>query len=334
MQAQQYLQLYVDSSLAMGYSPRTLDGRKRMLKHFFGWCEDRSITDPANVTRPMLERYRRYLYHLRQKSGKPLSLISQRHYLTAVKMFYQWMTRENHVLHNPASELILPRPHKRLPKAILSQDEVERVLKQTLLSEDAIRDRAMLETLYASGIRRAELTNLKLDDIDLEQHTLMVREGKGKKDRLLPISSRAAEWINRYLIDIRPNVVVEPDYGYLFLNHKGQALTPHQLSDRVRNYLERAGIKKPGACHLFRHTMATLMLENGADIRFIQAMLGHADISTTQIYTQVSIKKLKDVYERTHPTGLPLAMRDRHDDPPATDEGIYRALALEAEEEN
>ena len=214
MQAQQYLNIYVDACLAMGYSPRTLDGRKRMLSHFFSWCEERAIHDPANITRPMLERYRRYLYHLRLKSGKPLSLISQRHYLTAIKMFYQWMTRENHVLHNPASELPLPRPHKRLPKAILTAEEVERILKQTLLGEDGIRDRAMLETLYASGIRRAELTHLKLDDIDLDQHTLMVREGKGKKDRLLPISTRAAYWINRYLTEVRPNLVIEPDVWF------------------------------------------------------------------------------------------------------------------------
>lgn len=325
-----YLDRYIDASLAMGYSPGTMTGRRRMLQHFLTWCEERSITDPAQVSRPMLERYRRHLYHLRQKNGKPLSLISQRHYLTAVKMFYQWMTRENHVLHNPASELILPRPHKRLPKAILTNNEVERVLQQAVLSDHPLRDRAMLETLYASGIRRAELTHLKLDDIDLDQHTLMVREGKGKKDRLLPISDRAAHWIERYLTEARPTLIIEPDEGFLFLHHKGHALSPHQLSDRVRHFLERAGIKKPGACHLFRHTMATLMLENGADIRFIQAMLGHADISTTQIYTQVSIKKLKDVYERTHPTGLPAALSQTEHEPSEAD--LYAALAAEADD--
>src|SRR5690606_31844275 len=129
-----------------------------------------------------------------------------------------------------------------------------------------------------------------------------VREGKGKKDRLLPIGERACRWIDRYVSEVRPQLVVAGDDDQaLFLDNKGTRFTPGQLSDKVRNYLVAAGIDKPGACHLFRHTMATLMLENGADLRFIQAMLGHADISTTTIYTQVSIRALKEVYARTHP---------------------------------
>lgn len=328
------LNVYLDTCAALGYSAGTLKRHRRMLGRFFDWCEDRSITDPRRVTRPMLERYRRYLYHARNAQGRALSLTGQRQHLTAVKVFFQWLTRENYLMHNPASELKLPRPHKRLPRAILTGEEVERVLKQTELHGEAgLRDRAMLETLYATGIRRLELTQLKLDDVDFDQHTLMVRQGKGQKDRLLPIGPSAVHWIGRYLTEVRPNLVIEPDRQILFLHDRGIAYTPHQLSDRVRDYLSRAGIDKPGSCHLFRHTMATLMLDHGADLRFIQAMLGHADISTTQIYTQVSIQKLRDVYLRTHPANLKTEDRGQTTDRPA-EAALYQALEDEADAED
>lgn len=299
------IERFLEHSRVRGYSERTLDGQRSNLNCFINWCKERGIDEPNQVTRPILERYRRYLYHYRQANGKPLSLSTQRHRLTPIKLLFRWLTKENHLLHNPASELDLPRVHKRLPRAILTQQEVEQILNHTLLfGETGIRDRAIIETFYATGIRRMELGNLKLDDIELEQQTLMVREGKGKKDRLLPIGERACCWIDKYLLEIRHTLVIEPDQGTLFINNQGIPFTPHQLSELVKKYLLGAGISKTGACHLFRHTMATLMLENGADIRFIQAMLGHADISTTQIYTHVAIGKLKEVYTRTHPARM------------------------------
>jgi integrase/recombinase XerD len=184
----------------------------------------------------------------------------------------------------------------------LSADEVERILNQTLLhGELGIRDRAIIETLYSTGIRRAELANLKLYDIDTRNGTLMIREGKGKKDRMVPIGQRAGDWIDRYRDEVRPSLTVEPDAGYLFLHEYGEPFRGNRLTDLVKKYIQAAGVNKPGACHIFRHTMATLMLDNGADIRFIQAMLGHSDLSTTQIYTQVSIAKLKEIHALTHP---------------------------------
>ncbi len=146
-----------------------------------------------------------------------------------------------------------------------------------------------------------ECQNLALYDLDLEQGTVLIREGKGKKDRYIPIGERACAWIRKYLEDMRPALVLDPDDGYVFISDLGTPFRNNQLSDLVKKYLARAGIDKPGTCHLFRHAMATQMLENGADIRFIQAMLGHADLSNTQIYTQVSIKKLKAVHTLTHP---------------------------------
>jgi integrase/recombinase XerD len=132
----------------------------------------------------------------------------------------------------------------------------------------------------------------------------MIRLGKGKKDRMIPIGSRALAWIDKYVIEVRPALVREPDDGTLFLSNLNEAFTRNRLTQMVREYVDAASLGKRGACHLFRHTMATLMLENGADIRFIQQMLGHAELSTTQIYTQVSIRKLKEIHSLTHPARL------------------------------
>ncbi|MEK7244916.1 MAG: tyrosine-type recombinase/integrase, partial [Pseudomonadota bacterium] len=166
-----------------------------------------------------------------------------------------------------------------------------------------LRDRAMLETLYSTGVRRAELCALALYDIDLNRRALHVRGGKGNKDRMIPIGSRACAWVEKYLIESRPQLLVA-DHDTLFVTAHGEPLTHGFLTNRIKALLRYAGIEKTGGAHLFRHAMATHMLDNGADTRFIQAMLGHANLQTTQIYTQVSIEKLKQIHDATHPARL------------------------------
>jgi integrase/recombinase XerD len=185
---------------------------------------------------------------------------------------------------------------------VLSVSEVERVLNQVDPKAPlGLRDRAILETLYATGMRRMELLHLHCYDLDSERGTVLIRQGKGRKDRLLPIGARAIAWIEQYLDRERPLLVNEPDDGTLFLTHRGDALSGNRLSQLVAEYVAAAQLGKEGSCHLFRHTMATLMLEHGADIRFVQQMLGHAQLSTTEVYTQVSIRALQAVYAATHP---------------------------------
>ncbi len=308
-----YLKLFLDSSAASGLSPRTIELRERILKIFMHWCDERNLDKPQDITRPILERYRRYLYHYRKKDGDPISFATQQQRLVPIKAFFKWLTKENYILYNPASELELPKVHKRLPKHILTAQEVEQILNQTALHGDlGIRDRAIIETLYSTGIRRAELINLKLYDVDTQNGTLLVREGKGKKDRMLPLGERAGLWINHYIEEIRPELIIGTDDGTLFLHEFGEAFHKNRLTDLVKRYIESAGINKTGACHIFRHTMATLMLENGADIRFIQAMLGHSQLSTTEIYTQVSIKKLKEIHTLTHPARMKPELEPEH----------------------
>lgn len=209
------------------------------------------------------------------------------------------------MLYNPASELQLPRRPPRLPRAVLTQSEAEAVLREAdPTTTRGLRDRAILETLYSTGIRRMELIGLGVFDIDPASGVLWVRKGKGGRERVVPIGERACRWIDRYLLESRPQLALAPNDATLFLADSGRAFHPQFLSRVVRGYVDQSGVGKPGSCHLFRHTMATLMLEGGADIRFIQVMLGHASISTTEIYTRVSIRKLKAVYEQTHPARM------------------------------
>ena len=305
-----------------GYSEHTVKTRGLYLSYFAAWLAERGVTRPREVTKPILDRYQRYLYHYRKKDGAPLSFRSQHGRLVPVRALFRWLAKSNRLLYNPASELELPKLEQRLPRAVLSRAEAEKVLAAVFdepagspeprtagLEPLKLRDRAVLEIFYSTGIRRSELIKLKLYDMDAERGTLMVREGKGKKDRMVPLGERASAWVAKYLEEGRPALVVEPDDGTLFLTVEGTPFTPNRLTQMVREYVNASGVGRKGACHLFRHTMATLMLEGGADIRFIQQMLGHASLETTQIYTQVSIRKLKEIHAATHP-GARLARRE------------------------
>lgn len=287
------------------YSPKTIENREVCLRYFIQWCDERGLGQPQEITKPIIERYQRYLFLYRKKNGEPLSTRSQHVRVVPIRAWFKWLARQSHILYNPASDIEMPRLERRLPKHILNVEESERIINQPDTSKPTgIRDRAILETLYSTGIRRMELINLKLFDIDPDRGTVMVRQGKGRKDRMIPIGERALKWIEKYQSDVRPELSTPNDEGTLFLTHLSEAFTPNRLTQMVRDYIDAADIGKRGSCHLFRHTMATLMLENGADVRFIQAMLGHVSLETTQIYTQVSIRKLKDIHTATHPAKL------------------------------
>ncbi len=287
----------------LNYSETTVVQRDRYIQTFIRWAEERGLTRPAEITKPILERYQRHLFNYRQaKAEKPLSFRSQRMHLSILRGWFKWMARQNLILYNPASEIELPRTSKRLPRQILTHREAEQVLAVPDINDPTgLRDRAILETFYSTGIRRRELANLELYDLDRERRTLIIRQGKGRKDRVIPIGKRALRWVEKYMDEARPLLQVDHKEHALFLSSLGLPLEPDSLTEYVRRYIDESPVEKRGSCHLFRHSMATLMLDNGADIRFIQAMLGHADLSTTQIYTQVAIGKLQQVHDATHP---------------------------------
>ncbi|CAM5272185.1 Integrase/recombinase XerD OS=Sphingobium scionense OX=1404341 GN=GGQ90_004438 PE=4 SV=1 [Sphingobium scionense] len=319
------------------YSERTVENREDALRLFIGWAHERGLTRPQEISKPILERYQRHLFLYRKANGEPLSVRSQHVRTTPIRALFKWLARGNHILYNPASDLELPRMEKRLPRHVLNIREVETVLAMPdLATPIGIRDRAMLETFYSTGIRRMELIGLHLADIDADRGTLMVRQGKGRKDRMIPIGERALAWIGKYRDDVRHTFACGVDDGTLFLTTLGEAFVPNRMTQLVRDYVNAAAIGKSGSCHLFRHTMATLMLENGADIRFIQAMLGHAELSTTQIYTQVSIRMLKQIHSATHPGPPIAAARRQHDGGDGAGDGretLLAALDAEADDE-
>lgn len=299
-----WLLRYLEALKVKAYTEQTLWGQERYLRDFIAWCDVRGLSRPHEITKPIVESYQRFLFYYRKANGEPLSFVSQRGKLTPVRMYFRWLTRHNHILYNPAADLDLPRMPRRLPKHVLTESEVEAVMRQTDTSDLlGIRDRAVLEVLYSTGMRRMELAQLKVPDVDLERGTVMIQQGKGRKDRIVPIGERAIDWIGKYLAQVRLHLVCGRDDLTLFLTRTGEAFNMNWLSRTVAIYIDRANLGKRGSCHLFRHTMATLMLENGADIRFIQAILGHEELSTTQIYTQVAIRVLKDVHAATHPSG-------------------------------
>lgn len=297
---------YLDHLAVHNYAPHTVTNRRLALIAFLRWCQERDLYRPQDISRPILESYQRWMHHHRKANGNPLGFTTQRGRLVAIKDYFRWLCRQNLILHNPASELEMPRGEKKLPQGTLTATEIERILATPDITQPlGIRDRAILETLYSSAIRRIEVVRLQLGDLYVERRVLMVRQGKGKKDRVVPIGERALAWIGKYLADVRPEMLLDPREQALFLSGYGDsAMSADYLSRLVSQYVRAAGIPH-GSCHLFRHSCATLMLENGADIRFIQQMLGHANLSTTQIYTEVSIAQLQRIHAMTHPAEKP-----------------------------
>jgi integrase/recombinase XerD len=297
-QAEQYLEnLHVRN-----YTTSTIDGRRDALKVFLLWARERDLSDPNTITKPILESYQRHLWRWKKKNGKPLGISTQRSRLSTLKDFFAYLAKQNHILANPASELELPRQEKRLTQQALSLHEVKALLNvPDVLDPLGIRDRAMLELFYSTGIRRGELTNLEITDLNRERQTLQIRQGKGHKDRVVPVGNRALHWLERYLEQVRPRLMLESQERAFFITSYGEAFNPDVISRMVSKFIRQADIGKTGSCHILRHSCATHMLEGGADIRFIQQLLGHEKLETTAIYTQVSIEQLKAVHSKTHP---------------------------------
>lgn len=328
---------------AHAISPATLKQRQRALRRFILWAEDRGIARPSDVTLPILERYQHHLYVYRKSTGEPLAFASQYAELIPIRAFFKWLVRARLILHNPAADLVLPKITPHLSRYVLSIADIESILNAidaaTLLG---IRDRAMLELLYSSAVRRSELLHLRIYDVDTRRGSVFVKAGKGAKDRLVPLGERACAWVDKYLLDVRPELVSANGEETLFLTQHGDRFDDYTIGELVKRYIAKAGIAAKGACHLFRHACATHMLENGADTRYIQAMLGHASLESTQIYTQVALTKLKAVHAATHPARLERARSDAgaegRANPSPTDaiaqDALLAVLEAEGEEED
>jgi integrase/recombinase XerD len=296
-----WIRRYLEALAVQHRSTADQRTRRSRLALFNEWCSERSLLRPQAITHRHIERFQSYLFRYRKANGAPMALNGQRVALFTIEMFFRWLVRQGVVASNPAADLELPKRSLDLREP-LTLAEVEAVLALPDIAEPyGLRDRAVLELFYATGIRRAELVALHVSDIEPAHGTLHVRLGKGRKDRFVPVGERALAWLQKYQREARPQLLKDPSSRHLFLNCDGEALSNDALSWRVRHYFQQAGIEKRGACHLFRHTMATAMLDNGADIRHVQEMLGHSQIASTQRYTHVSIARLRAVHAATHP---------------------------------
>jgi integrase/recombinase XerD len=284
-------------------SPRTVEGFCSVVRAFVVWLEAHGVA-LGEVRTADLEAYQAFLQSVRLGDGRPYSVSTQCTYLAGLKNFFRFLFRHGYVIHDPAAALDLPRRDKRLPRVLLSPGEVKRTLAAIRENTpSALRDRALLETLYATGLRVSELTKLTPYDVDTEQRVLRVLLGKGRKDRHLPLTAAAVAAIEDYLVKGRPKLLGGSKAAYLFVGDHGGFLHRDIVNRILRRYVKRAGIQKHVTCHTFRHSLATHLLRGGADIRHIQVLLGHACLSTTQIYTQVEVSDLRRVVARAHPRG-------------------------------
>ncbi len=297
---------YLTDSLAKGKSRGTVTYRRVYLGQLLGWLEEHAITRARLVTPRVLSEYLAHLkaritdYHRERPS--PLSVKTLVAEASVLRSFFGWLTTRHVILFNPAEDLQLGDRTDPLPKAVLTEPEVRALLAAPGTDTLGLRDRAILETLYSTGLRRAELCGLDLYDLDLANELVRVRGGKGGRDRIVPIGSWALVAIHRYVRESRPELIARPKEPALFV----AAVTRRRLNVKTLNFLVRkhtqaAGIEKRVTPHVLRHTCATHLLQNGADLRHVQAILGHASIATTQIYTRVAVEDLAAVHRRHHP---------------------------------
>ncbi len=277
-----------------GLAKNTLESYERDLKGFLSYLQKEAVGGVEEIKRSHILGY---MAHLRSK-GLAASTVSRS--LASIRSFFHFLLKERYVQENPANDMESPKQEKKLPK-VLSMSEIDFLLNQPDESKTSgIRDKAMLELLYATGIRVTELIDLCLNDVNTESGYIRCL-GKGSKERIVPIGTLAIQKVKDYIGKGRPKMVKELNEQALFVNQHGHRLTRQGFWKILKKYGRQAGINKEITPHTLRHSFATHLLENGADLRSVQEMLGHADISTTQIYTQVSKRKLRDVYERSHP---------------------------------
>ncbi|NLZ53049.1 MAG: site-specific tyrosine recombinase XerD [Thermoanaerobacteraceae bacterium] len=281
-------------SVERGLAKNTIDAYNRDLKSYIYYLKSKKISNIDCTNRTIIVSY----LLLMQKEGKASSSISRA--CAAIKSFYQFLSRENIIKEDPTVDLDAPKLEHRLPK-VLTLQEVERLLLQPDMKNPlGIRDRSMLELLYATGMRVSELVSISIEDVNLEVGFLRCI-GKGSKERIIPVGSIALKYLKQYISIAREQLLNGKESKILFLNRQGKAMTRQGFWKIIKKYSEQAGIDKKITPHTLRHSFATHLLENGADLRAVQEMLGHSDISTTQIYTHLTRNKIKQVYDNTHP---------------------------------
>jgi len=292
------LALYVKDLKARGFTPRTCENARQRLRFFFEYLEATGVSRVGDLTAEDILGYQTHLQERRGPQGQRLGRATQLHDLVVVRSFCRFLLRRRLVLADPSQDLVLPRVPRRLPAIPTTREVLQFLRAIDTRTPRGVRDRAIFETLYSTGLRASELAALTPADVDLAEGLVRVRSGKGGKSRIVPLGKIAARWIGRYLAVRRASASHE---DALFLSTRGQPLRRDTLSDLVRHWAARSGLKKRITCHTFRHACATHMLRGRANLRHVQELLGHARLTSTQIYTHLDIQDLKRVHTRCHP---------------------------------
>ena len=281
-------------SVERGLAENTISAYRRDLNKYVDYLKQIHIGSVENTTRNEIISF------LTTQKDKNLSANTISRNLVAIKVFYRYLSRERYIKDDPTSVLESPKLWRRLPE-VLSIKEIERLLNKIDTSSwQGIRDRATLELTYATGMRVSEVVGLNLDDLNLDVGFVRCR-GKGGKERIVPLGREAAKWVNRYLKNVRPKLSKPDSRPFLFLIRGGKGMSRQTVWKMIVRYAIRAKIKKAISPHTLRHSFATHLLQGGADLRVIQEMLGHADISTTQTYTHIDKQRLKAIHHKYHP---------------------------------
>jgi len=307
MAYKELLTRYEDHLKVRNYSATTILRYTKDTKEFLRYLTDtEGIERIQDATKDILFKYQNKIFALKKiKDQTPLSLGSRAAKLEAVKSFFRFLSKKQEILYNPAAELELPKLRRDRLRDSLKENEAKKVLEAPSGQDPlSIRNRAILELFYSTGLRNSELRTLEIQDVDFERQELKIKHAKGyfgEKQRVVPVGKLATAYIEEYLLHARPKLLKGKSHPILFVTKSGKPLRIEDPADIVRRYAKTAGIKRRVYPHLFRHSFATHMLRRGADIRYVQEMLGHESLDTTKIYTKVEISDLKRVHHKTHP---------------------------------
>lgn len=286
-----------------GYSPGTKQAYATHLAKFFEYLEGKGVRDVRRVGKDLLRAYLLHLGEVRTKEGKPLGWGTVCVRVRSVKRFFEWLEATQQVLVNPAEAIQEPKRKTRLPKFVLSEEQVEKVMATFDMGKPSgLRSRAILEVFYSTGIRLGEMLALRVEDINLDEGLLRVNEGKGAKDRVVPLGKQAAVFLKSYLSEVRPKLVRKgADDGRLWMSLYGTPLSKESVGAMVQQAGRAAGIEKNVSPHTLRHTFATHMVKNGADVLLVSQLLGHSDLKVTQVYVRVAGIEVKKAHQEAHP---------------------------------
>ncbi len=293
--ARNQIDLFLDVLwMERGLGVNTLQAYRTDLYTFASWQNSRGISDLLQTTVADLHAY------LALQGQRSVRSTARR--LSSLRRLFQYLAREGRIAADPTLNIDAPRLGRALPKSLTEADVEALLHAPDTSSRTGMRDRAMLEVLYATGLRVSELVNLRLDQINLRQGVIRVT-GKGNKERLVPLGEESIDWLERYIRDVRPDFFHGQPDATLFPSNRGRPQTRQTFWYAIKRYAIQASINKPLSPHVLRHAFATHLLNHGADLRVVQMLLGHSDISTTQIYTHVARERLKDIHAKHHPRG-------------------------------